>query len=94
VYSISIGFGYVFFFGLGYFLGNRADREKLKDNEHLIQLLRVSASDLKESRDLYRLRAEELNKELEELKTVQKIDSSDIFRTPKGLLSFKKYVRE
>jgi hypothetical protein len=105
VYSFSIGFSIVFFFGLGFFLGNRADKEKLKDKEHLIEMLRVIEGDMRESRNLYSLRVEELNKELEDLRTARNecfaadkktpsVGASDMFRTPKGLLSFKKYVRE
>ena len=101
--SAVIGFSIVFFFGLGFFLGNRADKEKLKDKEHLIEMLRVIEGDMRESRNLYSLRVEELSKELADLRTAQNecfeadkktAGASDMFRTPKGLLSFKKFVRE
>ena len=100
--SFIIGFGAVGIFGLGYFLGNRADREKLKEKGIYIAWLESALGKLREIEQLKDFKIGLIEKELEDLTTAhnecfeaeKKVAASDIFRTPKGLLSFKKYVRE
>jgi len=100
--SFVIGFGTVGMLGLGYFFGEKEHRKKLKDKEIYVALLESALGQQKEICDMKDVRIGQLEKELEDLRTAQsecvegdkKVAASDIFRTSKGLLSFKKYVRE